>query len=682
MPAKDARVAVASRAPSDRSIALGAAGLAVVFGWAVLTHRAEYLAFHSSVEFLVAAVSLALFTISWHTRRLAADDFLVVLGVSLLFQALTLFAHALTYTGMPVFLSSTATTASQFWLLTRFTIAAGLVAAPLFIGRRLKRPRLAIVAFGTPVLIGIWAVFAGVFPETFVAGVGLTPFKIVSEWVIIATMAVGWRMLYRRRDRLAHRAFMDLSIAIGCMIAAELAFTGYAAVTDNINVLGHLLHLVSFYYVYRALIAQSLEDPSAVLFRTLTQREAELRDDNRFSEGLSRIIVDINRWMNVDDAMAQAMAGAASVSGADAAVISLYDGDGQFRVLHSHGSHLQGAGGISVDRAQAPFAFEAIETGEAVVIVDTATDARAGIIPERFGTRSMLTVPLILRGTATGVMSLHWCHQNATVDSPRLILFARKLAAALSLALANAQLYEGEHRVAETLQSAMAASVEAVDNVEVGSVYRSAPGIGHIGGDFFDVFDLPDGHVAFVLGDVSGKGIKAAATSGLARSTIRALAYRNQDPGRVMTGANEALLRQLGEAVFVTAAFGVLDTNSLEVAISIAGHPEPMVCGRPDLVPDESRNPPLAVVSGEQYVVWRFTMRPGEVLVVFSDGICEARCDGVMYGMERVREQLGSCVGESGQQVADWLLAEVERHTGGDLRDDVAVLTLRPLPTS
>jgi len=674
----DVGVAERSRAPSDRSIALGAAGLAVVFGLAVVTHRAEYLAFHSSIEFLVAAVSLALFAISWHTRRLVDDDFLTVLGVCLLFGAATLFVHALTYNGMPIFLSSTVTTASQFWIEARLTLAVGLVVAPLFIGRRLKRPGLAFVAFGVPVLAGIWAVFAGRFPVTFVADVGLTPFKIVSEWVIIALMALGWWMLFRRRNRLAPRVFVDLSVAIGCMIAAELVFTAYTSVTDDANVVGHLLHLVSFYYVYRALIAQSLEDPFTVLFRTLTQRETELRDDNRLSEGLSQIIVDVNRWMNVDDAMANAMAGAASVAGADAAVVSLYDGEGRMGVVHAHGAHLTEARGASLDRAQAPFAFEAIEIGAPVVIVDTAADARAGCIPERFGTRSMLTVPLTLRGEAAGVMTLHWRRQNDGVRSPRLILFARKLAAALSLALANAQLYEGEHRVAETLQGAMAASVETVTDVEIGSVYRSAPGIGHIGGDFFDVFDLPEGKLAFVLGDVSGKGIEAAATNALARSTIRALAYRNQDPGSVLTGASEALLQQLGDAVFVTAAFGVIDTNSLEVAISVAGHPEPMVCDRPDLVPDESRNPPLAVVSGEQYDVWRFTMRPGEILVLFSDGICEARRDGEMYGMERVRRFLSSCAGDTGQHIADKLLEDVELHSGGNLRDDVAVLTLRP----
>jgi phosphoserine phosphatase RsbU/P len=130
--------------------------------------------------------------------------------------------------------------------------------------------------------------------------------------------------------------------------------------------------------------------------------------------------------------------------------------------------------------------------------------------------------------------------------------------------------------------------------------------------------------------------------------------------------------------VFVTAAFGVLNMHSLEVAIAIAGHPDPMVCGRPELVPHDQRNPPLAVVEGERYDVWRFSMEPGDALVMFSDGICEARSGTAMFGMERVRRVLNTCGGQTGQQVADTLLGEVQRHSGGDLRDDVAVLVLRP----
>ncbi len=662
----------------DLNIAIGAIGLVALFGLLVIAGRADYLAYHSVIEFLVASVALAFFAISWHTRKLVDDDYLTVLGIFLLFEAGSLVLHALTYDGIAVFPTANVTMGSQFWILARVILAAGLIVSPMFIERRLRRPVVAIAVIGTPVGAAVWMVFAHSFPITFVAGQGLTPFKIYSEWAIIAGMAAGWWLLSRKRHRLEPSVFTDLSLAIGCMIAAELTFTAYTSLTDIFNVVGHVFHLASFYFVYRALVARSLEDPFAVLFRRLSQREQELREDNLFSTGLNQIVTDINTWMNIDDILGNAMAGATAVAGADGAIVSLHDGAGRFNVRYAHGPHLQSTRGMVLDRSLAPHVYEAAESGEPVVIADTLTDRRAGAVPERYGTRSLLSIPLMMRGEATGIMSLHWSAPCETVTSPRLILFARKLGAALSLALANALLYEGEHRVAETLQGAMAASVETSADVEIGSVYRSAPGIGSVGGDFYDVFDLPDGNVAFVLGDVSGKGIEAAATNARTRSTMRALAYRNPDPARVLSGTNEALLRQLGDSEFVTAVFGVLDPRSFAVAIGVAGHPEPIVCGRPDLSPGDSRNPPLAVVAGQTFDVWRFAMRPDETLVLFSDGICEARRNGELFGMDRARWLLDSCSGQSSQKVADALLREVEQFSDGVLRDDVAVLTMKP----
>lgn len=664
----------------DWDIVLGIAGLTVFFSLLALAGQADYLAFHSAIEFFVAAVALAVFAISWHTRNLVDDDFLTVLGICFLFDAGVIVLHALTYDGMSVVAQATPTMGSQFWVIARGLLAAGLVVSPAFIGRRMKRPELALVLFGAPVVIALLAVFAGAFPVTFVPGSGLTPFKVRVEWVIVAAMASGWGLLWRKRDRLEHGVFVDLTIAIACMILAETFFSVYTSLTDSFNVLGHIFHLLSFYFVYRALVARSLEDPFAVLFRQLRQREDELRDENHYSEGLNRITSEISSWLSVDDILSHSVSSAARIAGADGAIVSLHGDDGRLGVRYVYGDQLRDAHGMVFDREQAPGVFEAAESREPVIIADAESDLRAGIAAEQFGANSLLAIPLTVHGEVLGVMSLHWCRPSSNVTSPRLLLFARKLGAALSLALANAQLYEGEHRVAETLQNAMAASVETVSGVEIGSVYRSAPGIGSIGGDFYDVFDLPSGRVAFLLGDVSGKGIEAASTNALARSTVRALAYRSEDPGRVLGGANDALLRQLADSEFVTAAFGVLDPATRSVEMALAGHPEPMVSGDADVSRGTPHNPPLAVLEGERFAAWQFTLCSGDALVLFSDGVCEARRGHELFGTERVRELLDSCVGAPCQEIADRLHAEIERFSEGTIRDDVAILALRPHP--
>jgi serine phosphatase RsbU (regulator of sigma subunit) len=661
-------------------------GLTVVGGMAVFAvlvvlGRVDYLAYHAVVEFLVAGVAFTVFSIAWNTRRLVDDDYLTVLGIGQLVVAGLTILHALTYQGMGIFPTATATTASQFWIVTRVLQAAGLVAAPAFIGRRLKRPWLVFAAFAAPAVIAASAVFAGLFPITFVDGRGLTPFKIGAEWVIIAGMLLGLWLLWRRRERVDRRVLADLTAAIGCMVAAELLFVGYLSVFDVVNFLGHLLHLASVYFIYQALVARSLKDPFSVLFRQLAQREVALRDENRFSEGLNRIGSSIGASLDSDEILNTAIVQAAEIAGADGGTVSVFDGPETLDVRYASGDPFESLLGIRLDRSQAPHLFAAAETGESVAIADTRTDLRGEPTRERTGTHSLVAIPLIARGRPTGVLCLYWLERSEEATSPRLLLFASKLGAALSLALANAQLYEDEHRVAETLQGAMLAAVETTADVEVGTVYRSAPGIGKIGGDFFDVFDLGNGTVAFVVGDVAGKGIEAAATNALTRSTFRALAYRNPDlPARVLAGVNEALLRQLQPAEFVTAVFGVLDPARGTVALCLAGHPEPVVCGGPEDAPDDAvRNPPLAVVDGQVFELWRFTVTAPEALVAFSDGIVEARHGGELFGIDRVRGVLRSCADGTCQEIADSLLAAVEEFSDGDLRDDIAILALRPL---
>ena len=671
------------RRPFKRAVPWVLAMALVIVSALVLIGRWDFLAYHSVIEIIASAVGFAIFAISWHTRRLVDDDFLTVLGIAQFFVASLISLHVLTYNGMAVFSTATPTTASQFWILLRGLQAAGLVAAPAFIGRRIARPYLAFAAFGIPAVFGTYAIFAGIFPVTFTPGSGLTPFKIYAEWSIVAGMLAGMWLVWRKRERLERRVVVDLISAIACMIAAELVFMSYTTLTDLQSIVGHILHITSVYFIYRALVARSLEDPFSVLFRRLAQREEALREENRLSEGLNRIVSLIGSSLDAGDILSQALVGAAELVGADGAGIATRDSADTFCVVHAYGSGFEATRGESLDRARVPHIFLAAESREPVVIADADETDVGRPSAEAFGTRSLMAIPLISRGKATGAMTLHWRERPASIDSPRLLLFARKFASALSLALDNAHLYEGEHRVAETLQNAMAASIKSTPRMELGSVYRSAPGVGKIGGDFFDVFELPTGQIAFVLGDVCGKGIEAAATSTLTRSTLRALAYRTpKDPARVLEDASEALRHQLGSAEFVTAAFGVIDPSDGSVAIALAGHPEPVVCGRPDLVPDAgSRNPPLSVAAAVGGA-WTFALAPDDVLVLYSDGICEARRDRELFGIERVRAALSSCAGLTCQEVADSLLAAVTAFSGGDLHDDVAVLALRARPAA
>jgi len=244
---------------------------------------------------------------------------------------------------------------------------------------------------------------------------------------------------------------------------------------------------------------------------------------------------------------------------------------------------------------------------------------------------------------------------------------------------ALAEAWAVEHEIAETLQDAMAVQPERIPGLRFAHRYRSAPGTGRIGGDFYDLFPIDARLVGFAIGDVCGKGIKAAMTTMKARSALRAVALDDPDPTRVLEAVNGYLWRELTPELFVTAIFGTIHTGSGRVRLAVAGHPEPVVCGRRDIVlPDELRAPPLGVMPRLDAPTWEIDLAPGESLVLVTDGILEAGGARNQFGAERLLEVLHNVVcGETPDDVVSAVLVAVDGHTGLALDDDIAVVALQ-----
>lgn len=229
-----------------------------------LVARWNFLLFHCFVEWATVSVACALFLIAWNLRGLVRDAVLLFLGVVYGFVAFIELLHTLAYTGMGI-LPGGADLATQLWVTVRGLEAVAVAAAPSFVGRRLPVvPLLAGLALTTLVLLGL--VFSGTFPSCFVEGVGLTPFKVASEWVIIALVAVAAWRFRRVRWSLAPGVFGLLMGSLALTAVAEVLFSSYRSVTGPTNVLGHLFRLGSFYLVYLALARRVLVDPMETLF--------------------------------------------------------------------------------------------------------------------------------------------------------------------------------------------------------------------------------------------------------------------------------------------------------------------------------------------------------------------------------------------------------------------------------
>jgi Membrane-associated sensor domain/Stage II sporulation protein E (SpoIIE)/GAF domain len=642
--------------------------------------QVDYVAFHLITEVAVVVVLATMFTLAWRTQKLSSNGYLTFWGMAALPVAVVTVLHALTYRGMPAFPGHTPDMPTQLWLVARYLTVAAFLVAPAFVARRLAHASIALVFFSTATAGLVALVVLGVFPTAFVEGSGLTSFKIASEYGIIAGFAVALGLLWTQRAKLARVVFDLLLWSIITAIVAELLFTTYTDVYGVTNALGHLAYLLSFCLLYLALVDAALRRPYEVLFRELSARELALRESHRFSEGLNEIDRAIHSTLDPEQILERVIARAASIVGADAAVLGLFEGD-RFRPRYFSGYSGREFRSLTLNRDIGRQIYRAWELGRPLSIVDTAGDPGVSReLVEATGVRAILVTVLAVRDKPIGGLGFHWLRAPHEASAGE-IDFARKLTATLGLALDNAHNFANEHAIAEALQTNMGSAAQDMRGVEVGHIYAPAPGPGRIGGDFYDVFQIDDHRLAFLLGDVVGHGLEAASKNAMVRSTVRALAYVDPEPGTVLSRAGEALTRQLRGSEFVTAVYGLLDLSTGEVTIAVAGHPYPIVPGRPELAPPgTTRGTPLGVpfaAARDSWTSWAFSLAAGETLVLFTDGVYEARRGDEFFGEERLREAIeGSARSMRGQDVADQVFAAVRRFTHGDTSDDMAILVI------
>jgi signal transduction histidine kinase len=241
-----------------------------------LLSRVNYLLFHSSVEVFTIVITFAIFAIAWNSRRMMDSNYLLFIGIACLFVGVVDLLHTLAYKGMGVFPEVGANLATQLWLATRYLLSFSFLAAALFANRKL-RPSLVIAGYAVVIALLFGSIFYWEnFPTAFTDGVGLTPFKVASEYVISLILLFSIGLLIRKRDEFSGNVVKLMASAMAVAIAAEMSFTLYTDVYGIANMIGHLLTVVSFYLIYKALIETGLTKPYDLLFRNLKQNETAL----------------------------------------------------------------------------------------------------------------------------------------------------------------------------------------------------------------------------------------------------------------------------------------------------------------------------------------------------------------------------------------------------------------------
>ena len=251
----------------------------LVLGGLYLTSQYQYLLFHSLAEIFSVVIACGIFMVAWNSRRLIDNNYLLFLGVAYLFIGGIDMLHTLAYKGMGVFPGYDANLPTQLWISARYMEGLSLLIAPFFLSRRMT---LAYVGWGyllatSMLLVSLF--YGNLFPDCFVEGVGLTPFKKVSEYVISLLLLCAIILLIRHREAFDTKVLQLLIASIIVTIGSELAFTFYTSVYGLSNLIGHFLKILSFYLIYKAIIETGLVEPYSLLFRNLKQSEEALRHE-------------------------------------------------------------------------------------------------------------------------------------------------------------------------------------------------------------------------------------------------------------------------------------------------------------------------------------------------------------------------------------------------------------------
>ena len=243
----------------------------------LFTRSYSYLLFHSLAEMMTVAFAFTIFLLAWNTRDTIENDYVKVICIGFAAAACIDLIHTLAFKGMNIFTGFDANLPTQLWIAARFLQALTLVAAPFTIRRHLRLDGIiAVFILATTLLIA--AVFSGHFPVCYLEGSGLTSFKIMSEYLIVAMIIASIVLLHSVRNYFNATTYRTLVAAAALLVCAEMVFTSYIGVYDLTNMLGHIFKLASFYLVYRAIFVIGVKDPLSVLYNELKQKEVELRE--------------------------------------------------------------------------------------------------------------------------------------------------------------------------------------------------------------------------------------------------------------------------------------------------------------------------------------------------------------------------------------------------------------------
>ena len=321
-----------------------------------------------------------------------------------------------------------------------------------------------------------------------------------------------------------------------------------------------------------------------------------------------------------------------------------------------------------------------------LLVNDFASDDRFKILGKmNFSVKSLLSVPLQIKGRMIGLVNLFnkRSEKGFTQDDQRLLSI---IAAQSAQVIESARLYQKEkelrsleedllvaHEIQNQLLPKVTPQIEGYDIAGFTAPARD------VGGDYYDFISIDELHLAFCLGDISGKGIPASLLMANLQATLRGQAFSTLSCSECLKKSNNFLFHSTDIQKFATLFYAVLNTNTNELTYSIAGHTPPMYLPENgELVKLDVGGTVLGFLEHTNYEEETLAMQPGDILVVYSDGITEAGDHEEDYDEWRLEEAIKKYRNKSSREIIDEILKEVKDYTNnGFQQDDMTLIVIK-----
>jgi sigma-B regulation protein RsbU (phosphoserine phosphatase) len=320
---------------------------------------------------------------------------------------------------------------------------------------------------------------------------------------------------------------------------------------------------------------------------------------------------------------------------------------------------------------------------QAVLVPDVSKDPR--YIKANDETRSELAVPLIYKDNVIGVLDLEHTRRGFFTEDHKRTMTT--LAAQIAIAIENARLYEEiarqERRLERDLSLArelqfrlLPSTYPKLEQLDVAAKFVPARAIG---GDLYDFLHYSLSRAAIVIGDVSGKGAPAAIYAALVSGILRSHAPIEPGPAEMLSAVNFSLSERRIEAQFVSLIYAVWDDTNRTLQVANSGLPRPIYCHGGKLEMIEATGLPLGLFDEAEYDEFTFKAKPGDLFVLFSDGILDARNRaGELFGRTRLHEIVAGVMDAPAQTVVDEIFKAVAIDSAGvEAFDDQTVVAIR-----